>query len=781
MPRLRFPPRVALAPWLATASLAALPVAPASSQALATGVAAAALPGDATAAAAGNATSPPLNASSSEPAPALAAEASVATADFAGRWVSARDTLVLRISPEAQARWRQWRLFIGTRDVTALARLAAPGSIELASAAGPWPPGESALVVHGADGSELARLPLQVRTAAGFERSETTPRLDLGSEGRTTDRRSDGQPTSPRTGRAAGTLGAGLAWKAQRDGLALEAAANLAGHSQRERALRFATLGAQAPKADLADYRLALGWRGHGAEIGHVTGGTHPLLLQGFASRGLGLKGRLGERADVAVHALRGSAIVGYDELGGLDDAEHRVLALTFGTELVAGRPGALRAELSVLDAAVRSEAGFNIGSVPDAERSRGVGLRIAAASEGGRLAGELALARSRFTNPFDPALAQGGELQPVQPEQRHAVSASLRWAALQQWPLGDTSAGRLLDLSFDLRHDHAQPLYRSLGASVVPDQQATRAGMQLALSGATLQLGAATRVDNLARIATLLRTRTDEATSALTLPLATWLLPAPPSAPAAPKAATAETSTTNPDATTTTDAAAAAEPAAPAGGPGFNPWPTLSLNGKWVHQRAVNAPAEVDSGIAATHRPDQLTREQQLNLSWTLGAHSLGYGVSRSTVDNRQVGRERADFHRLAHQASLNLALGEAWRAALAVARTRQASIDTGLVNHTLGGSLQLDWAVNERWAVSASVKHDLADDSRELARQASDGAQLQFTHRFGMPGITKPLPGQAFLRLGYEAQRQRDSVAESALRYKAAWVDLGLSFSFF
>lgn len=734
----------ALGPWLAAAAFAVAQ--PASAQ----------VPAQPTAdpAATDTAVEPPAAAPAPGVPPAV-------ESGFAGRWVDAHETLVLRVGPDPMARWRQWRLFVGTREVTALARLAALGVIELVPAGGPWPAGESEIVVHeGSDGSGLARLPLRVRTAAGFERVETTSRLDLGSEGRATDRRSDGQPSAPRSGRADGTLGAGLAWKGERDGFALEAGANLAGHSQRERALRFATLGANAPKTDLADYRLALGWRGHGAELGHVTGGAHPLLVQGFASRGVGLKGKLGERADVAVHALRGSAIVGVDELGGLGDDEHRVLALTLGAELVADRPGGLRAELSVLDAAVRSQAAFNTGSVPDAERSRGVGLRLAAASANGRVGGEVAIARSRFSNPFDPALAQDGELRAVRPEQRHAWSAMLRWAALQQWPLGDAAAGHLLDLSLDLRHDQAQPLYRSLGASVVPDQQATRAGLQLALQGATLQLGAATQVDNLARIATLLRTRTDEATGALGLPLASWFA-------AAPEVGAGE--------------GAAAASKADGAGPGFNPWPTLALNGKWVHQRAVNAPAEEASGIAATHRPDQVTREQQLNLNWALGAHAVGYGVSRSVVDNRQVGRETADFRRLAHQASLNLAFGDAWRAALALARTRQASVETGLVNHTIGGSLQLDWAVNERWAVSGSVKHDLADDTRDLARHASDGAQLQFTHRFGVPGIGKPLPGQAYLRLGYESQRQRDSVADSALRFRAAWVDLGLSFSLF
>lgn len=748
MPRIPPMPPAALAHWLGTASLALLAAAQADSA---------------------EAAAEPASATAIEPAIEARVDPPVVEAGFAGRWVQSRETLVLRIDPAAQARWRQWRLFIGTREVTALARPAAPGVIELVGVAVPWPAGDSDLVVHEADdGAVLARLPLRVRTAAGFERSESTPRLDLGSEARATDRRSDGQPTSPRTGRPEATFGAGLAWKGEREGLALEAAANLAGYSQRGRALRFGRLGVAAPKTDLADYRLALSWRGQAVEVGHITGGTHPLLLQGFTSRGVGLKSRLGERVDVALHALRGSATVGYDDLGGLEDDGHRVHALTFGAELLAGRPGALRAELSVLDASVRSESGFNIGSVPDAERSRGLGLRLAAATEGGRLSGELALARSRFTNPLDPALAQGAELQPVQPAQRHALSAAMRWAAVQQWPLGDAAAGRLLDLSLDLRHDRAQPLYRSLGAGVVPDQQATRGGLQLALAGGTLQLGAATQVDNLARIATLLRTRTEEATGALSLPLGIWLAPAARQVPVA---------AADPAALAATETPASA---APAGG-GFNPWPMLVLGGKWVHQQAVNTPAAEDSGIAATHRPDQMTREQQLNLNWTLGAHSLAYGVSRSAVDNRQVGRERADFHRLAHEASLNLTLGETWRVAMALVRTRQASIETGLVNHTLGGSLQVDWTVNERWALSASVKHDLVDDTRGLASHASDGAQVQWTHRFSVPGLSKPLPGQAFLRLGYEAQRQSDSVSASALHYKAAWVDLGLSFSFF
>jgi hypothetical protein len=689
-------------------------------------------------------------------------------AAFAERWVAPDETLVLRVGSELQPRWRAWRWFVGTREVTALARLAAPGVIELVPAAAPWAAGESALVVREGDaaGTEVARWPLRVRNAAGFEKTEVTRRqFDFGNEGRGADKRSDGRATSPRTGQADATAGLGGGWKGQREDWALEVAANLAGHSQRERALRYGQLGTEAPKLDLADYRLALGWREQQLEVGHLSAGTNPLLASNFASRGIGLRSKLGRGADVALHALRGTAVVGWSDPSGLVDEEHRQHVLTLGAELIGSRPGALRAEVSALDASVRSQTPFNGGVVPDAERTQGAGLRLLGSTEGGRVSGELALARTRHAHPLDPALAppDGSAIVAVRPATSDAWLATLRLALLRAAP------EQPLDLALDLRHERAAPQYRSSAASVTADQEANRLGLQAGLNGATASLSATTRVDNLERIATLLKTRTEEGEAGVSLPLATWLRGSSGAAANSAGASGGEAS----------QPSAASAPTTPP----LNLWPTLSLNAKRVHQRAVNEPRVEDSGIAASHRPDQLTEEQQLKFDWALGAHALGYGVSRSRTDNRQPGRERADFDRLAHQASLSLNLGEAWRFALAVQRARQFSVETGLTNRTIGGSVQADWRASERLAIAAQLRHDLADDSLDRARQANDGAQLQFNWRFDVPGLglEKKLPGQFFVRFGYEAQRQRDATFDTAAAFRAAWVDLGLSFSFF
>ena len=224
----------------------------------------------------------------------------------------------------------------------------------------------------------------------------------------------------------------------------------------------------------------------------------------------------------------------------------------------------------------------------------------------------------------------------------RSAGSAALQWAVLQQWPIG----GQALDLSLNLRHERAAPLYRSLAAYVTADQAASRIGLSAGLAGASAQLQLATRVDNLDRIPTLLRTKTDEWNLALNLPLRAWW--------------------------------------GAADQPGL--WPSVAWSTRQTHQRAVNAPVTEDSGIAASHRPDQIDRAQQLNLSWALPNGSFTYGLARSKVDNRQPGRALADFERLAHQAAIDWAFSDTLRLATSLTRSRQFSVETGLINWTTG-----------------------------------------------------------------------------------------------
>jgi hypothetical protein len=675
---------------------------------------------------------------------ALALQAALAAGEariepsFGERWVAAGEALVLGIDAATFAARSELRVFVGSEDVTAWLTAPEPGLLRLEPRGGPWPAGEQALVLYRVaqrQWQELARLPLKVLSPAGFEASRFTPRAELQSKGRADEDRSDGAATSPRgtyldlAGRFGGS------WQGAREGWQFEAQANVQATSHRPEALRAAELRDAAPRVDLADYRLAAAHGDDRFEFGHVSHGRHPLLVNGMASRGAALAAQMGGRFDLAAAAMNGTAIVGYHNPTGLEEQDHRVHALTVGAELLTERPGALRAELTLLDAALLPRSGFDQGSVADAERSRGFGVRLLARSAGGRARADLAWARSRHLHPFDPLLAQAGESVAVRAATRDAHRVELSFDLLE------AGGEQPRQLALSLLHERTAPLYRSLAAAFASDQMHTRVALSAAWRGATAQLQAAERVDNLARIPTLLRTGTGEWAASVSLPLPAWF---------------------------------------GAGDRADSGWPQLSGSWQQVHQRARNAPDTLASGIAASHRPDQLNRSGQLALAWQRKRGSFGYTLTWSDQDNRQSGRERADFRNLGHQLSAAWSLGEALRLNAGAQRSRQLAREQALIRYVNGLSIGADWQALERLALAAQWSLNLQDNSAASATQRAAAAHLQATWRFELPTADRKLPGQAFVRYARQHDRQRDLAFGTASALEAWWVDLGLSVAY-
>ena len=664
--------------------------------------------------------------------------------EFSDRWVDADEALVLRLDAATAATASALRLFAGRSDVTALARRPAPDVIQIVPLGAGWAPGEAEFTVwRVVDGQwhELKRTRLRVRGAFGFETREFNPQVELQSVARVAEDVS-GEARSATRGTYSDAAGrAAFGWTGYRRGWSMEAAANVVGSSYRPQALRYSQLKQEAPKIDLAEYRFAAVYGAHRFELGHLGVNSHQLLIHGASSRGLTARTLLADRLDLSITAVNGKIVTGYDDPLGLEDPQQRAVTLTLGADLLPERAGALRAELTWLDASQVSTIGFDTGEVPDTERSRGVGLRVLGSTADGRLRGELAVARSNFRNPDDPALAQGGDLQPVQPVTRSAHVVDLQADLLRQSPVFG-QAHLLLDLGLSLRHERAAPLYRSVGTFVTADQELGRLQLQARLAGAQLQLQGVRRRDNLDNIPTLLSNRTDEATLSVDLPLPAWL-----------------------------------------GTPGVaSGWPTLALVWQYVHQRATNEPDVEGSGIAPTHRPNQLNRSRQLNLAWALpGGSIVAYGLARSDQDNRQPGREQADFRNQVHQFSLAATLTEGLRTQLGLTRSRNLSVEQSLETWNTGVQLGLDWQASERWSLGANLSRNLSDDSLDRATVRSLGGQLQSTWRFDLPGIDRKLPGQAFVRLARESQRSEDRVFDQRIDRRAGWIDVGLSIAFF
>lgn len=663
------------------------------------------------------------------------------TADFADRWVAADATVTLQLDQALAARAAELRFFAGTVEVTAIARHPRPGALAFDLRFVRPAAGESTFAVYLPEGGqwrEVARIPLKVLNAAGFESGQFGPKLDLAGKSRSDEGvRGDASP-SPRPTYFDGTGRGGFAFDAVRGAFKADGQFNAAGSSFRNEALRFGELGTRAPKVDLADYVVNLRLNDASLAIGHLTYGNNPLLQSGYGSRGVTLAQKFGTRADGSLNAMNGTSIVGYDNFFGLQSADHRVAGATAGLELVASRPGALRVEVALLTARLESRTPFDTGTVPDAEQSRGFGLRLTGASAGNRVRGDAVFARSRFDNPFDLALAQGGDLQPVR---RVAASArQLDFAVDLLQNVRRTPQAQPLTVTLALHHQHVAPLYKSIGAAASADRQLNRASLNALVGGAQVQLAASRQRDNLDDVPTLLTTRTDNVGANVTLPLAQWF-----------------------------------------GSGGDSWWPQLGYTLTVVHQRALNTPAVEDSGIAATHRPDQRNVSHNATLTFTRGAFNLGYTLARSTQDNRQPGRETADFENLGHQITLGLRLGERININLGGNVNRNYSVEKDLATTTRGGNGGFDWQLSGDFTLAANAGRTIGGDSRDLTSHAANNAQAQLTWRFNIASFGRKLPGQGFVRYARQENASRDSSFGISTQGATWGWDAGLSLSFF
>ena len=477
----------------------------------------------------------------------------------------------------------------------------------------PLPSGEHSLIVYRAapDGqwTEVASHEIRVLRKGGIERGSLSPRLDLSLEARIDDRRTPEDPSLESQPDEKGTLRIGLDGEMTRRGWTLGERFEVLGVSERTDALRFYEVGEEADNLDLASYwlgvRRSLRHGDLALEIGHVGWEGHPYLGT-MQHRGLTLEVPVAQGIAVSAVAVSGSALVGWDDPLGLERSSHRVYGLGATIELLPNRPGGLRLALDALDGSVLPIADFGRGEVTDAETSRGLGVELRGESPAGRIRFDGAWATSRFANPLDPLLAQGSDLVAVDEETRQAWNGGIEIDLLRAKPLGET---RTIDLTLAVRHEEIEPQFRSVAAFVAADRRHDSAELRGQIGVASVQLSHSRSRDNLDRIASILTTRTRRSAANLSVPLGELF-------------------------------------------GGSAAWPVLTYGADRTHQFGVALPE--NGGFSASHIPDQVSLSHTLSLDWTGARWRLGYRLAFSDQDNRQPGRELADFEGLVHGLSV-------------------------------------------------------------------------------------------------------------------------------
>jgi hypothetical protein len=445
------------------------------------------------------------------PGPGLRVRASgqelTVTANFTSKEsVTPKEPIELYLSRVLAPAEGRLAVLIGQTDLT---RLLVTTETRLSYAPGlvPLPAGETQVIVYlvspADEWKEIARLPLRVATAGGAppaappeqtspaasqpqppeaeankaKKYQLLPSLTLGFKSQAAESHfpATNRPERPTYGDF--TLQGSLRTELERGGFNSQTQFDLVGSSYQKEALRFGERGNAAPQLDLSSYLLQFQMGKAKLTAGHISYGSSRHLINSYGSRGLSLWFPLGRRQDISLAAMNGTSIVGWSNFFGLDRRRHQIVSGTWGLELLPERPRGLRLEAGMLHGSLLPLSGYNQGHINDAERSRGLSLRLIASDKTQRLRLDGGWARSRFTNPRDILLDQGAQVVAVRETTRNARYLDLSYDLLRNWKLSPTKAA---NLTVNYRHEQADPLYRSVAAFTPADRMQN----QLELAG---------------------------------------------------------------------------------------------------------------------------------------------------------------------------------------------------------------------------------------------------------------------------------------------------------
>lgn len=625
------------------------------------------------------------------------------------RWLRADAPLTLTLSRPLRAGAERLALVVGGSDFAGLAAhegtrvVLRPRGVRL-------PAGEQELVVYVVAGdawTEVGRAPLRVLARGGFESAAVTPALTLNNAGQLAERTSAAEPPSPRRTFQDVTGSASLRSALRRGGGELVTQWNVVGANARAQALRFQLRGNAAPLVDLADWSAAFRRGGASLTAGTITPGQQRHLIQGSATRGVSAGLARGPAALTLV-AASGASIVGWDNLAGLADRNHQIRAALLGVELAPAHPGALRLEGTLLDGAVRPDPGFTRGAVVSAERSAGRGFALGAQALQQRVRLRAEWSDSRFEPAPDEQLTGDTTVVALAGTRRQARWGELAVDLLRQHRLSDRVA---VDLAGVVRHERVEPLFRSVAASAPADREDDAGELSLSLGGLALRAAYARTGDNLARVPSVLRTLTRTSTANAALPLA-QLLPS-------------------------------------------RPWlPSLTASVARTHARADGTPTNGD--FRPVDLPDQVSDVVDAGAQWTLTRWRAAYRYNRSLQDNRQPGRERADFLSGVHALTLGVAPRADADITLEASDERQVQRESDERRSLRRLGATASWQPARFTQLSAGYTATVSRDGATALRGTQADARAELSQGFGAAAAAGPR-GRAFARLTWLSAETR------------------------
>lgn len=649
-------------------------------------------------------------------------------ASFAQDWISTKQALVVEIATDVSA--KQLRFILNNTDLTSRFKQTRIHQFTYHAGGFSLPSGSNNLIVYQVvdeQWQEIHNQEINVLTASGFETANWTVNGSVSVDAQL-DADYEGDAFKPDESRfQVANLQLNLGSEHNRKDLSIVTQVNLVGISKQENALRFSERGERADKIDLTDYLVMVKKGKASVSIGHASFGSNPLLVDGLGNRGIHLGYRFNTVFDVAFTQQNGSAIVGWNNFFGQQNSQHSISASTIGAEFFPDEPGKLRIEMSYLDGQVQAIDDFAVGQVSDVETNQGWGLRIISQLWQGRVRFDGVFASSRFSNPDDSALLFEGEfedefeLQSVEQSTDQAYQINLELDLLTANEQGD----QFFTASLNLGTEKVDALYRVIAAGPSADQKINRLGLSGNLSSGQWQYSFSEIENNVDRIASILTSNTKSHSLNYNIDLTEAFRP--------------DSSETEPNLFL----------------------PSLNFNLQSVHQVAINAPDTNLSGFNGdSHLPDQMTKILDMSANWSFTVYSIGYNLSYSEQDNRQVGRQKADFLRFNHSISQNFQMFEQLSLNLDLGRARNFDHENNTAFYNNNGALMMNYVVSGNWQMTlgASLNKDYDNFGLSTSNALTLNAGLDHQWTLQLSGVD--VSGQWYLRYAKQRNESQDNV---------------------
>ncbi len=684
------------------------------------------------------------------------------TASFAGQEVSQTDNIELKLSRVVNADEGKVTVLLNETDITTLVKIVGD-TVTYSPSVSPLPAGENLVKVYLAvtdeDWKELADFKLLVKASDTPETKEEektevsfTPNVQLNIKGENT---TDFFPLTTRPERPRFTDETGQAsfnLTVSRAGWNLSNQADFVGSSRRNEALRFGELGVKAPQIDLSSYLIQLEKGRFKVQFGHVSFGSSRHLINNFSSRGINITVPLTKKDDISFGAANGTSVVGFGNFGGVDRTQHSIFSTTYGREILK-EPGGFRVEATLMRGSLLPINNFNQGAILDAETNFGGTIRLK--RDISRFRFDAGFTRSRFTNPVDLSMDQGfggfdenGEIieQTLPVKRTNSVTRNGKYAEISYdiFQGLKVTKSRSLSLAATYRYEELDPLFRSVVAFVQADRQQHQIELTGGFGDINFTLGNMRDRDNLDEIASILKTYNRNNNVNINFSVGTLFNQAKPS----------------------------------------KFLPRIGYTVTTIQQFGAFLPQAGDFR-EVSEVPDQATRNHNIGANWQFSqAFSFNYQHQRSLIDNRQIGRENADFQNTNHGFSFNFKLLKNLSVSANTGINQIVSLEKPRTDKTFNLGTTITWqnAIFTNSTFLGNFNGTVAGDTNNLTDNRNGSMSLEWSYKrsFGKEGLKK-IQSQFFIRYNNRYGNFVDRIFRINNFNKRQTFNFGLNFTFF